>query len=252
MQILGTLKRALVRTGGYRPARHLYRYLWNREQLRAFRRDIAFFSRLLEPGSLCFDVGANIGVKAEAMLAAGARVVAFEPQPDCFAELEARCGARPRFTARRAAMGARAGEATFYVSATRTASSLRADWQGGIEQTIRVPITTLDAAIAEFGAPSYCKIDVEGWEAEVLAGLSQPIPLLSFEYHLTEDGIPKVITCLDRLARLGSLSINITPAEELEFALPEWCSREDFLARFPSEYRGVDALFYGDIFVKIS
>lgn len=252
MSYLGTLKRASIRAGVYKPARFLHRHLLRRGQWRAFRRDVAFFSRIVEAGSVCFDVGANIGEKSEALLAAGERVVAFEPQPDCFEELVARCGPRPEFAARRTAMGAMVGEATFYINEARTASSLRADWQGAAERSILVPVTTLDAAIAEFGAPSYCKIDVEGWESEVLAGLSRPIPLVSFEYHLSDPDISKVAACLDHLSRLGTLSINLTPAEEPEFALPQWLSREDFLALFPSRFRGDASFFYGNIFARIA
>jgi FkbM family methyltransferase len=225
--------------------------LLNREQLRGLRRDAAFYSRIVDAGSLCFDIGANIGEKAEALLYAGATVVAFEPQPDCMSELRARCGHRPQFTARQAALGSQVGETTMYIHSTRTSSSLDPEWPGAFEHSIRVPVTTLDRAIDEFGVPSFCKIDVEGWELEVLKGLSRPIPLVSFEYRQVEGGLEKVAACLDHLSRLGELSINMTPAENLGFAFSEWCPREEFLHRFPAEFRSRDDFFYGDIFVKI-
>jgi hypothetical protein len=136
-----------------------------------------------------------------------------------------------------------------YIHSTRTSSSLDPEWAGAIEHSIRVPVTTLDRAIDEFGVPSFCKIDVEGWELEMLKGLSRPIPLISFEYRQIEGGLEKVVACLDHLSRLGGPSINITPAENLEFAFPEWCSPKEFLNRFPSEFRGRDDFFYGNTFV---
>ena len=43
----------------------------------------AFYSRLVKPRDLCFDVGANIGSKTKIFLELGARVVCIEPQPNC-------------------------------------------------------------------------------------------------------------------------------------------------------------------------
>ena len=151
MSGLSLLKRTTISTGLYRPARFLYRHLLKRKRLHEFRRDTAFFSQMVEPGSLCFDVGANIGEKTEALLAAGARVVAFEPQPDCVAELKARCGHRPQFTVCQAALGSQVGESTLYIHRSNTSSSLDPQWGGSYEHPIRVPVTTLDHAIGEFG-----------------------------------------------------------------------------------------------------
>jgi len=59
-------------------------------------------------------------------------------------------------------------------------------------------MVTLDAATIEtFGKPFYCKIDVEGWELDVLKGLSQPIPLISFEFHLNGKNITKARIMLE-------------------------------------------------------
>jgi FkbM family methyltransferase len=49
------------------------------------------------------------------------------------------------------------------------------------EGSVTVPVTTLDKAIDEFGVSTFCKMDVEGFEVDVLKGLSKPIPLLTIE-----------------------------------------------------------------------
>ena len=41
---------------------------------------------------------------------------------------------------------------------------------------------TLDALIRQYGVPDYIKIDVEGHEHAVVAGLSQPIKVVVFEF----------------------------------------------------------------------
>jgi FkbM family methyltransferase len=195
-------------------------------------------------------VGANYGSKSEVFLRLGAKVVAFEPQLDCLCELKARLGPHPKLTTVNAAVGSRAGRSTFYVGPHRTSSSLLQDWQQEIESTVEVPVTTLDAAIAQYGLPDYCKIDVEGYEVQVLQGLTRPIPLLSLEYHLRRDGTQQMIECLNYLSRLGDIRLNITPAETPEFGLPTWYDMAKFIEFFVHEVPGLKGYSYGDIFVQ--
>jgi FkbM family methyltransferase len=212
---------------------------------------VSFFSDLLGPDRLCFDVGANIGEETEILLGAGARVVAFEPQPDCMRELKARCGHHRKLRAVQSVLGAEPGEATMYIRERNTKSSLYQDWEGEVQRSMRVPVATLDQAIGEFGLPYFCKIDVEGWEYEVLRGLAQPIPLLQLEYHFREREIRTMLACMDYLADLGRISVNITPAQTLSFAFQEWLPPDAFLELFPRDFRrreGYSA--YGDIWIR--
>ena len=77
-------------------------------------------------------------------------------------------------------------------------------WEGQVwDKAIEVPCTTLDALVAEHGTPAFAKIDVEGFEDTVLAGLSRPLPKLSFEFTTIQRDVAQ--RCLDRLASLGNL-----------------------------------------------
>ena len=81
-------RRFTIASGLYRPARWLVRRLRPNQQ-RELQADVDFYRAILPPNALCFDVGANVGEKSEALLLAGARVVAFEPNPLVVPELTA-------------------------------------------------------------------------------------------------------------------------------------------------------------------
>jgi FkbM family methyltransferase len=220
-------------------------------QIQAHYDDISFYRSLLPHSVLCFDVGANIEEKSEAMLKIGARVVAFEPSPEALLELRARCSRYKAWTLVPAAVGSEPGIAILSCPKDSAKSSLAEDWSRDVVSTTYVPIVTLDAAINTFGKPFYCKIDVEGWELEVLRGLTHPIALLSCEFHLSERDITKTLLCLKRLEDFGPSYVNITPAESPFFHFPEWIPLKQFVEWFPGDLKHtLSGYLYGDIFVK--
>ncbi len=251
MGVLSTrIKQLSIAAGLYRPARRFSRIIRPHEQ-REFRADVELYRSLLPPGALCFDVGANLGDKSEALLRSGARVVAFEPNPLVIPELRARCGADKDWNLVEAALGSGPRIAILHAQQIHSQSSLAQGWEDGkVIARIPVPVVTLDAAIECFGLPDYCKIDVEGWELEVLNGLTQPIHLISFEFHLDDKGIQTARSCLERLAKFGPSRLNITPAESSTFHFKEWVPLEEFLERFPENViPSLPGNPYGDMFV---
>lgn len=250
MNLFGIAKRTSIAIGLYRPARWLSRRM-RPAQWRAFKEDVALFHALIPAGALAFDVGANVGEKTEALLEAGAHVVAFEPNPLVLPELRARCYHRAHMSVVQSALGSGPAVATLHARKTHVLSSLDADWGGGtVVSTYHVPVVTLDAAIRRFGVPFYCKIDVEGWELEVLLGLSQPLPLVSFEFHLDERNNKKTLACLRRLDQFGPGRINLTPAERATFHFKTWMPLQEFLGWFPGDLgQTLPGHPYGDIFV---
>jgi hypothetical protein len=85
------------------------------------------------------------------------------------------------------------------------------DWWTG--EQIEVPVSTLDAAIAQFGLPAFLKVDVEGAEPEVLGGLTRSLPAMSFEF--AREVLNHVSACLDRLGTLGSYRFSFSCGESL-------------------------------------
>lgn len=245
------IKNISRRFGLYRQARWFNRNFLHREELRREKKDLAFYSNFIMKGDLVFDVGANYGEKTRIFLELDAKVIAFEPQPDCRKELKARCGNNRNLNISELALGSKTEKRVFHVRADRGESGFLEDWNVGIESTIEASIVTLDEMIVKYGKPLYIKIDVEGFEFEVLRGLSQPITHISLEYHLSKKGdVAKTIACIDYLSNFGRLLINITPAENLVFACHDWMVKEEFLELFPNKISSWKGFIYGDIFVK--
>lgn len=204
-------------------------YTWRPLQRARLR---GFYRRLVRPGELCFDIGAHLGSRTRAFLDLGARVVAVEPQPQCAAYLRQRWGGDPRFTLIAQAVGAEPGVARLHVNRLNPAISTLAPeaWRVAMaaaaagperwDQAIEVEVTTLDRLIAEVGRPSFCKIDVEGFEAEALSGLSRPLPALSFEFISFEKA--RARACLRRLATLSDYRFNWSFRERLRLESPAW------------------------------
>jgi hypothetical protein len=99
----------------------------------------------------------------------------------------------------------------------------------------------IDGLIAEYGLPSFIKIDVEGYEESVLAGLTMPVPALSFEFTTIERKV--ALACLDRLSSLGRYGFDLVLGERQQLVFDRWCSAAelaDYLHALPHEVNSGD------------
>lgn len=211
-----------------------YGQVWRRGRMEAF------YGAFLRPGEVAFDVGSHVGNRVRAWRRLGARVVAIEPQPDCLAVLRALYARDRGVTIEGCAVGAAPGEATIYISTrTPTLSTLSCGWIDEVrrdprfagvrwDEELRVQVETLDALIARHGEPRFCKIDVEGFELEVLQGLSRPLRALSFEYIPV--AVERAVGCIERLSSLGEYRFRHSRVETMRWAAPAWLRPEEMIA----------------------
>jgi len=236
--------------------RSLRIYYGNRQRRDAMER---LYRRFVKPGDLVFDVGAHVGDRVAAFRRLGARVVAVEPQPALRTTLKWLHGRDRAVTIEPLALGREEGSVELMLNldnptvSTASPEFVRAaagarGWEGQTwTRTTTVAMTTLDALIARHGMPAFIKIDVEGFEAEVLAGLSRPVAALSFEFTTIQRKVARA--AIDRCVALGYASFNAALGESHTLVHEPWLTAPQmayWLAALPH------AANSGDVYAVLS
>jgi len=222
------------------------------------RRLRRLYSQFVAAGDLVFDIGAHAGNRVRAFAALGCRVVALEPQPDFAWLLRALFGRSPRIVVVEAAVADVSGRGSLLLSErTPTVTTLAAEWRDARasdpdfarvrwNRRVEIESTTLDCLIERFGVPAFVKIDVEGSEPAVLAGLGRPVPALSFEY--LPRALQQVEMCLTRLIALGPYQFNWSVGESNHLVSDRWLDASEVLAtlRTPAAQRRP-----GDVYARL-
>lgn len=217
------------------------------------------YATLLKPGDLAFDIGSHVGDRIGSFRRCGARVVALEPQPDCARVIRAIYAGDDGVTLVESACGPKPGALTLHVnSANPTVTTASRDfvkaadgaggWEGQVwDREITVPVTTLDALIAQHGRPAFVKIDVEGFEGDVLSGLTKPLPALSFEFTTIQRDVAQ--RCLDLVAALGRYTFNVALGESQTLTFDTWIDRDAMAAHIAGLPHEANS---GDIYARLA
>jgi len=217
------------------------------------------YSCFVQRGDIVFDVGAHVGDRVAAFRRLGARVIAIEPQPALVKVLKLLYGRASDVTVEATAIGRNSGTIELMINSDNpTVSTVSRNfinaarnapgWQTqSWTRTLRVPVTTLDALIARHGTPAFIKIDVEGFEAEALAGLTRSVKALSFEFTTIQRDV--ALACVERCVALGYARFNAALGESQMFVHADWIGGgaiSRWLAELPHEANS------GDIYAALA
>jgi FkbM family methyltransferase len=223
---------------GFRTARGIIRslriYYGDRSRAAAMDRLYAGFVRR---GELVFDIGAHVGDRVASFRRLGARIIAVEPQPAMVRVLKLFYGRCTDVAIEAVAVGRSAGTTSLMINADNPTVSTASDafvsaardapgWQTQRwTRSMQVPVTTLDTLIDKHGAPAFIKIDVEGFEAEALAGLTRAVKALSFEFTIIQREV--AFACIERCMALGYVRFNAALGESQTFVNADWVDGEE-------------------------
>jgi FkbM family methyltransferase len=182
-----------------------YEIAINRFEWRELKMLIAACIRL-KP-DVFIDAGANLGLYSCVIghLGLVPRVIAFEPDRENFARLKANLALNDlsdRVEVHEAALGARFGTAMLVPSASDNRGMSRIG-AAGADGSYEVPVLALDEAVPHIGRRIAIKIDVEGYEEEVLSGAVQLLGRNGGYAQIEAHGETAVARLIDRMAGLG-------------------------------------------------
>lgn len=223
-----------------------------------------FYRQFMQEDSLIFDIGANVGCRTELFSRLAGRVIAVEPMEAIYAVLwtvfqfnekvvpvKKACGSgfEPPYAKimeydSKYPLAGISSMSPEWIKAVRETNRFHNDKEKHWQKVYEVEVTTLDKLIEEYGLPSFIKIDTEGYERQVLAGLSQKVAGLSFEF--TPERLVDTHAAINACVALGAVEFALSVKESFE--LSEWNSAsavKSLLLQFAG-----DAVAYGDVYVR--
>ncbi len=220
---------------------------------------VKFYSQFVKRHSLVFDIGANKGERVAIFSELGAIVIAVDPLISAIMGMKDRFRNHKNIIFENVGLDRIQGEMPFYICdeddrlSTFSPEQMKSSFFANITTWNRqeiIMVCKLDDLIIKYGIPDFCKIDVEGYELNVLQGLSLLIPALSFEFSSKQ--IEIVCKCFEVLNAMSDRYVfNVCFGEPYNLYFKEWVNKELVL----DEIRRKDSLAmthaWGDIYAKL-
>jgi len=168
-----------------------------------------FYSCFIKKGDLVFDIGTNYGNHTSIFLELGAKVICLEPNPNLIPLLKKRFRNRVKIINKGVSSKQEVLQFNLLKNPGCSTFDISTIPKGEVPVVI-IPIKTitLNNLINTYGEPKFIKIDVEGFEYEVLQTLKKPVKTLSFEFNLLRKNIAD--KCLHHLKSIGYEKFNFS------------------------------------------
>ena len=180
--------------------------------------------------TLLFDIGANHGHYTETNRKNYESCVLVEANPNLMEPLRNRFKQDGNVRVINAIISNKPSE-IFHVCTTDTLSTADREWIYNSRFTNShrwfaiegLPTLSLDSLIQVYGIPDHIKIDVEGYEYNVLQSLTQKVPSLNFEW--AEEKKSEILLSLEYLSKLGFTKFYLQSGDAYDFQVKEtdWC-----------------------------
>ena len=184
------------------------------------------FSNALRPGDCVWDVGANVGYYTQLFserAGQAGRVFAFEPSPVNFDRLRTACASLANVTLLHSGLGREDGKLHFQQGTDDLGATSRIVESESEGVIVDVRSGTSVIRRGEALAPNAIKIDVEGFEYEVLEGLGEYIQksdlrVIGIEVHfgiLKERGFPNVPEQIEDMLNRNGFAVSWPDASHI-------------------------------------
>lgn len=182
---------------------------------------------------LIFDIGANRGAWTKANLNSGKNFILVEANPFLASSLKNEVfNLNKNIIVLNYAVSFNLNPITFYISDADTISTCSEEWINNSRfsgqyswSPITVRSVTLDKLIDDYGTPDLIKIDTEGFEYEVICGLTKKVPMLCFEW--AEESLDKILLTVKRLQSIGFTEFSICDGDDYSYRPTIWSQWEN-------------------------
>lgn len=216
-----------------------------------------FYAKFLHKDDLVFDIGANKGDRVRMFADLECRIIAVEPQIECCHILEKRFP-NSSVIIENIGLGSEVGELEYYEADEDVLTTFSKEYIEKVKKkrhdttvwkkSKKVKIDTLDNLVFKYGMPKFCKIDVEGYEYQVLEGMKRNIPYISFEYNVPELE-EELAKCIILLTQKEKYVFNYSQGETMVLGLNEWMDGKSFL-EITSSPEFIESS-WGDIYCRL-